>query len=131
PAEERAVNRFDHDERGVALITALLAVLILGGLSVVFVNRATTESRASSVSQNHETAIHTSEAAADVVIAQLNLSSDYVTLDRSSAEVPAPSATTDVRVWARDLVEEMRETPTWVEGDAGESFAVRPVADGE
>jgi hypothetical protein len=120
------VNRI-HDEQGVALISALLAVLIIGGLSVVFVSRATTESRAAGVSQNHETAIHTAEAAADVVVAQLNLASTYVSVDNAGLPV-APPPDAEERSWLRDpaLLERMRNSPSWVEGDSGQAFAIRP-----
>jgi prepilin-type N-terminal cleavage/methylation domain-containing protein len=42
--EERAVNllrRINRDEGGIALMTALLAMIILGGMVVVFMSRAT------------------------------------------------------------------------------------------
>jgi hypothetical protein len=121
------VKRIHQDEAGVALITALLAVLILSGLAVVFVSRATAETRASGNSRNHEVAIHTAEAAADVQIAELNALDTHVTRDNSNVEVQGPATGVDENTWARSLLPRMRDSDAWVEGDSGEAYAVRPV----
>lgn len=56
------------EEDGIALVAVLLAVVILFGLSVVFVATATFESRSSSLSERGEAALHVAEAAADGLI---------------------------------------------------------------
>jgi hypothetical protein len=126
------MQRWRRDD-GVALITALLAVVILGGMAVVFVARAVAEQRASGASQSFETVLHTAEAAADVQVAALNRSDDHVTIDNSSAEIIMPDearATAGAEeAWARGLLAQMRGTEAWVSGDAGESYAVRPRSD--
>ncbi len=124
--------RIHRDEEGIALITALLAVLILGGLSAVFVSRATTETRASGASRDHEVAIHTAEAAADVQIAALNALDTHVTLDNAGVAVQGPASDDVAAQWARGLLDRMAGSDAWIDGDTGQAYAVRPVdTDGE
>jgi hypothetical protein len=120
--------RFQQQD-GVALITALLAVIILAGLASVFVARAIAETRASGTSQRWETTIHTGEAAADVQIAALNASDTHVTEDLVGPVTMPDSARVDEdaeETWALGLLDDMRGTDAWVEDELGESYAVRP-----
>jgi hypothetical protein len=120
------MTRFHRSEDGVALMTALLAVLILSGLALVFVARATAETRASGTSRNHEVAIHTAEAAADVQIAAINALNSHVTRDNVNVQVQGPGVVNE-DTWARSLLPRMRGSAAWVAGDSGEAYAVRPV----
>lgn len=117
-----------QDEDGLALITALLAVVILSGLVVVFLGRAITETRASAFSQSFETAVHAAEASSDFVIRELNRDDDYVTVNAAGVTVTEPDGV-DERTWTLDRLGEMRGSDTWVETADGEAFAIRPVDD--
>lgn len=81
-----------RNEEGLALITSLFAILILTGLSVLFVASATNLTKQSRISTTYERAIHLSEAAVDDVIARVStddlVSGDYyVTKDATGAEI--------------------------------------------
>ena len=133
------------DESGVALVMALLGVVILSGLAVVFVGRATTETRAAAFSQNHESALHVAEAAADQLIAEIARDPDYITLavkdDPDFAgmyEIRLPDDLVDADAeseWALDLLRNDRirseDLTDFSEGwlgrnVEGEAYAVRP-----
>lgn len=123
-------NDRHHDESGVALIAALLAVVILTGLAVVFVATAVFESRATGNERRFETAIHTAEAATDDVI--LNVNGDLghsTTYDGTSDHVylaHGGDTYTDEEEWARavaDATDAARMTTTGF----GEAIGIRPV----
>jgi hypothetical protein len=125
-----------HPEDGVALVTALLAVLIISGLVLVMVSRSIAETRASAGSRDFETAIHAGEAASDLVIRELNRQDgpkDYYSVDAVGTAIEAPEAGVDEKAWALDLHRsgdyEMVDAPTWIEGQNGQAYAVRPVVD--
>ena len=127
-----------NDESGVALVMALLGVVILSGLAVVFVGRATTETRAAAFSQNHESAIHVAEAAADRLIAIMADDPDHVTLDNDGDEISLDTSLADEDAeseWAIDLWREGKirdnDLTSFSEGwlgrnVEGEAYAVRP-----
>jgi len=129
------------DESGVALVMALLGVVILSGLAVVFVGRATTETRAAAFSQNHESAIHVAEAATDQLIATIAADPDHVTKDRAGAVIELPSTLADEDAeseWALDLLRTGRirdadlasVSDGWLGRNVeGEAYAVRPLSD--
>jgi hypothetical protein len=128
------VRRIDRDEAGIALMMALLAMLILGGMAAVFMSRANTEARASGASRDHESAVHVAEAAADNQVRYANLDDDHVTRDRSGTMISVASGSLgEEERWALGLLASMRpdETGTasqaWIEVDGGEGYAVRPL----
>jgi hypothetical protein len=126
-----------HDEDGVALIAALLAVVILMGLSVVFVAVATFETRSTAGARDAETAIHVAEGAVDDLIPRVNLAPDeYVTqqADGTPHVVPADATAEE----ERDLILEYAaeadpgetgDGPRLVRFGTGEGLAIRPVDD--
>jgi hypothetical protein len=130
-----------HDESGVALVMALLGVVILSGLAVVFVGRATTETRAAAFSQNHESAIHVAEAATDRLIATIAADPDHVTTDADGVEIILPSSLVDEDAesqWAMDLHRTGRISNTdltsvsegWLgRSSEGQAYAFRPRSD--
>jgi hypothetical protein len=124
------MRRSFSGEDGVALITALLAVVILGGLSAVFVARATTETRASGNSRDWEVAIHAAEAAADQRIAALNAVDTHITAG-NLGPVAGPGPTEDEREWALGLLPQMRDSEAWIDLGEAEGYAVRPHDGGE
>ena len=129
-----------NDESGVALVMALLGVVILSGLAVVFVSRATTETRAAAFSQNHESAIHVAEAAADRLIAIMADDPDHVTLDSEGEPITLEATFADEDAesrWAGDLwrngrirSEDLTEVSEgWLGRNVeGEAYAVRPLS---
>lgn len=131
-----------QDESGVALVMALLGVVILAGLSVVFVGRATTETRAAAFSQNHESAIHVAEAATDRLIATIASDPDHVTTDADGAEIVLPSSLQDEdaeSAWAMDLLRRdgrihdealTNVSEGWLgRNSEGQAYAFRPRSD--
>jgi hypothetical protein len=127
------MRKHHRDEDGIAMITALLAVVILSGLAIVFVARATTETVASGASRDHESAVHVAEAAADNQVRFANLNDDHVTADRSGVAISVdPASLGDEEAWARGLLGVMRPDGAgnasngWVTMDGGEGYAVRP-----
>lgn len=123
-------NRIAQQD-GVALITALLAVIILGGLATVFLARAVTESRASIDSQQWETTLHTGEAAADLQIAAMNADDDHVTHIGALPVEVTVAQVEDPNTWLLDLFEAdpdpvLRDPAFWISDETGEAFAVRP-----
>jgi type II secretory pathway pseudopilin PulG len=140
--------RLHQDEDGLALITAMLAVIIVGGLALMLFNRAIAETRAVGYSQNLETAIHVAEAAADMQVGWLNEFGDtYVaTDDPANVAVWNPAADGEPYVWdpdtdpdGRGWVLGLSSTPEgmaalrangrlWFEAPTGpgEGYALRP-----
>lgn len=123
-------KRYLDEETGVALVFALLAVIVLGGLAVLFVNRAVAESRLTHSEQRFETTIHLAEAAIDDLIFELNTDFSVVTADPAGPVHTyslSPSASRDEqRAWAIDKAEDecdLVETDV----DLGEACAIRPV----
>ncbi len=130
--------RFVHEESGVALIMALLGVVILAGLSVVFLSRAISETRAASFSQDFESAIHVAEASADRRIADVTADGDYVTTYTGTDLDGNPLAkefTIDEAIvgdvdaeeeWILTQLELARDSEAWATEVAGEAYAIRP-----
>jgi hypothetical protein len=121
------------DERGMALVIALLAVIILGGLATVFVATAMTESRVTGIGRDHEVAIHVAEAASDAAVARVNVDKAwYTTGDDGAYELPAGLDEDAQKVWVLDVVLNDDSLDPLVTGTSGEGFAIRPVdEDGE
>lgn len=136
-----------NQEEGIALISVLLAVLILSGLVTVFVARAMTENQVSRHTRDHEVAIHLAEAATDDQIARVQAcrqeretSTDagcvkvtsspdeygYGTLDENSLtiEYPPPG---DEESWAEGLLADLDGSDSFISTDRGEAYAFRPV----
>lgn len=136
------MNRFDREE-GIALITALLGVLILGSLAMIFVSRALTENDASAFSRDFETAIHAAEAAGDARIADMNVDDLHVTYNLGGDGEPTvtdadkvANDSFDSQAQERQWVLDQREAPelttgAWQETRRGEGYAFRPAFNGE
>jgi hypothetical protein len=123
-----------HDEDGVALVTALLAVVILSGLMIVFFSRAMTEIRVSGDARNFETAVHAAEAASDTQIRALNADDDHVTLDGDEPVALEELEEFDgtEREWVLQQLDRFRDVEgVWLETSRGEAFAFRPTEGGE
>lgn len=128
-------NRIQRDESGVALVFALLAVIILGGLAVVFVSRAYTQQRVTGVEQRYETTIHVAEAGVDNLISALN--NDFELTTEAPDDTPhvydpptAPDSSDpdDERAWAVDIAQNRCTlVSTAATGGVGEACAIRPV----
>jgi hypothetical protein len=118
-----------QDEEGLALITVMLAVLILSGLVTVFVARSVTETTLSTRARDRETALHAAEAATDDQLAAINADKTYVTLQEDGATqvVYNPSTISDEESWARGLLDELDASDAFVTTETGEAFAFRPV----
>lgn len=139
-AERRAVAfRPGEGEDGVALVAALLAVIVLFGLSVVFVSVATFESRSTAGSRDYEVVIHVAEGAIDDLIPEVNRDASFCSARGSTGsacdefgltgqgyERPADMSSSEARAWIRQLGEEADETELVRLAD-GEGFAIRPV----
>lgn len=124
--------RLHQDESGMALMTALLAIVILSGLVIVFMNRAVTETRASGNARDHETAIHVAESAADNQISFINDDDEYVTTYPDTTRIEVTNAQlVDETSWALGLRDALRPAGSefssgWVASSTGEAYAVRP-----
>ena len=137
-------ERLHRDESGLALVYAIFAVLILGGLAVLFVARATNEARFTGISRDRETAIHVAEAGAEEYIAPINseghtFASRVLTLGDDPATVTVetnapmpydPGGLTGEALeqweiaWALDIV---AKNPGLLESTGeGEAFGIRP-----
>ncbi|MEX2549495.1 MAG: hypothetical protein WD638_04650 [Nitriliruptoraceae bacterium] len=132
------MNRFRalHDESGVAMIMALLGVVILAGLTVVFLSRATSETRAASFSQDFESALHVAEASADRRIADVAADGDYITTADDGSDFVLDDA--DVgnvdaeEAWILEQLDRARGSDAWASEVEGEAYAIRPrLASGE
>jgi hypothetical protein len=126
-----------QEEDGVALVTALLAVIILSGLVIVFFNRAMTEMRVSSDARNFETAVHAAEAASENQIRALNSDDDHVTIGNDNGDVgPVDLGDLDdadsERDWVLSQLSRFENVDgVWISTSRGEAFAFRPELDGE
>lgn len=121
------VRQHLQEEDGIALITALLAVVILTGLVVVFLSRSIVETRASGNARDFETAVHAAEAGSDLVISELNRDETYATETAGGTTVEAPDSTADERDWTLGHLPDMRNSATWIARENGEAYAIRPV----
>ncbi len=125
------------DESGVALITALLAVIIVGAVAVVVTQTALTNVRATGAARDHQDALHNAEAGADLVVAQMNQNRDWNTgHDVDEVDINDPDAMRDWAIEealdAYDLVEDGDEpgpSASWEDGEFG--IGLRPQVDDE
>lgn len=120
----------DHlrDESGVALVFALLAVIIVGGIAAVMIVRATSQTQATAAERSHEQAIHVAEAGLDDVIRHLNLDEFHLTEGPTSGgpheyDLAASATESEERAWAVDIA---RNDCTLVATASGEACAIRP-----
>lgn len=119
-----------QDESGVALVFAMLAVIILGGLGVVFVGRAVSESRVTGAEEKFEAAIHIAEAGLDDLIYRMNIDFDLVTQTPGGSEHlfdPATHGTSEdaEKAWALGIAEDANKCDM-VTTSVGEACAIRP-----
>jgi len=98
-AVRRTIRRAGGED-GFALVSALLAVVVLVGLSLTFVAMAITEVRATGASRDQEHAVHVAEAGADRVIARVNAVYAYTT-----GHPWTTAAASDPRAWAIEQFE--------------------------
>lgn len=111
-----------HGEDGIALVAAMLAVIIIGGLVAVMVATAQHQTRATGVERRFETSVHAAEAGADEVILNVNEDLSYVTRDSSGDDhVYNPGAMTE-QEW---VLAEAANTNT-VTTAFGEAVGIRP-----
>lgn len=123
-AEPRSYRRRAwSDEEGVALVGVLLAVVVLFGLSVVFVATATFETRSTSGSRDFETAVHVAEGAIDHLIPAINFEPGFYSTDGDHPDgFPRPEDRAEIIALGEDAAEE-----DLVRLAEGEGFAIRPV----
>lgn len=135
-------DRFQSDESGVAMITAILAVFTLLGLSVMFVAMTQTENEVTGNARAFEAAIHSAEGATDGVIARINRSdegnytSPGITYLKNADGSTFDCGTNDPSTaegrercesqWMISLGKSAPDSEI-IKTDAGESYAVRPV----
>lgn len=119
-----------RNEDGVALVFALLAVIIVGGIASVMIVRATSQNTATRVERDFEQAIHLAEAGLDDVIVELNENQSYLT--RRPADNAPHVYTADVsasdgvqRAWAVALASSDDDCEVVTAGE-GEFCAIRP-----
>lgn len=122
-----------HDESGVALVFAMLAVIILGGLGVLFVSRAVSESHVTGGEQKFEAAIHIAEAGLDDLIYEMNTDFDLVTQTPGGSDHIFDPATDGVseaaeKAWALSMAEDPT-TCDVVTTAVGQACAIRPRID--
>lgn len=119
--------RFHDDQGGVALITAMLAVVILSGLVVVFVGHAYNSTRQAGIEQQRENALHAGEAASDDIVSEINVVEEFVNAVRP---VPPPA---DEEAWVRTLAQDTTDVPEadLVTTGFGQGYAIRPCRDSD
>lgn len=124
-----------RDEDGAALVFALLAVIIVGGIASVMIVRATSQNTATKVERAFEQAIHLAEAGLDDVIVELNRTLSYVTTTPSGQphEYTASLSASDAeqRAWALSIASatdqcDVVATPSVDDAGKGEFCAIRP-----
>lgn len=130
-----------HDEEGVALIAALLAVIILSGIAVVLVSTAVSQSRVTGSERDFELAIHAAEGGADEVVSILNANKTYLSQGANQSNpIELDQATYDTEVeqrqWAVDIIcghatslADCHELEPIESGPRAESFGFRPQDD--
>lgn len=99
-------TRNPHDESGVALIAALLAVVILSGLAVVFMATSVFQSKVTGNERRFETAIHAAEASTDDVIVNTNADFEHNTTFDGVSEDHVHLVDRDGVTYAADQEEE-------------------------
>jgi hypothetical protein len=126
-----STERFS-DESAAALITALLASIIIGGVAVVVLSVAQSNLRATASARDLDDAIHTAETGADLVVEAMRIDREWVTPHAA----PPPGA--DERAWAIDLARDalarvrsagvMAPTELWSWEQGRFSYGIRPSA---
>lgn len=146
------LERLHRDERGVALVFALMAMIILGGLVVVFTSRTVFQTQATGMARDQEAAIHVAEAGAEALLAEINVEeSDFTSQVVTPSAVPSGTCTADptqdvchldadshlynpgtltgdaLRTWERQWALEIaRNSCELIVVEGGESCAIRP-----
>lgn len=120
-----------RDEEGIALVTALLAVVILAGLATLFAATAVFETRSTTSEQRFETAMHAAEASTDDII--LNVTKDlsyHTTYDGATNDhvylEHNGTTYTDEEAWARDVAADTDSSLMTTTG-FGEAVGIRPL----
>lgn len=123
-------NQRESDQSGVALIAAMFALVILGGLAVIFMATATFESRATGNERRFETSLHVSEAATDDIIVNVNEDLAYsTTYDGTTKHVHLEhnsNTYSDEEQWALDVASATADAFLTKSG-SGEAIGIRPV----
>lgn len=137
--------RLHREQDGVALIFALFAVLVIGGLVVLMVAQAVNESGFSRTSRDFESAIHVAEAGADEVIARINdegedLASQVITdgtdpvngrSGRHMYTPPTGLSDDDLQEWEENWATQLAlaDTGDVVRTGRGDAYGIRPCLD--
>lgn len=130
-------NDHHRDESGVALVFALLAVIIVGGMAGVMLVRAAGQTTATRSERVHEQALHLAEAGVDEVIEKLNTDEEYVTTYDDDGD-PATPGVEHVVDFPTDGTASQETERTWAVAtattscdratlDEGEVCAIRPL----
>lgn len=90
-------DRF-RDERGAALITVMLALLMLSAVALTTMRMATMQTRTTGVSRDYEAAVHAAESGADEVI--LRMFSDPLYTTGQVYNPASPGGPAEERAWA-------------------------------
>lgn len=121
------------DEQGIAMIVALFAVAILGGLAVLFMATSMNQLRFTENEREWERALPTGEAGVDQVILELNREKEFygnAAANDSTAEAPIYDPNVpppDERAWAIEMTDGAASTTT---GDPG-AFTVTSIPGGD
>lgn len=110
-----ARHSLDNDRRGFALVTALLAVLLIGALASVVLFAATEETKVGTVIGDRELALYAAESALELTIAALGTSSTDTTgiVGTKSRRVEGLSVPVVVHITRLD------SSLVWLVADAG------------
>lgn len=126
------MSRRLHDESGAALVTVLLAIILIGGLAVSLTGFAVSESRATGNSRDYEHALHAAESAVDDVVLDLFDDSNYVTGETYDPATPGdPDSERDWAIAAFEAVlADPAQAPRVVAAGDAEAVGFRPTDGG-
>lgn len=123
-----------REESGIALISVMLAIIILGGIAAVFIATAISQTRASGIGRDLENAVHVAEAATDDVLVNLNADLDYRTSydpggtdDHVYLQSYDGTVYTDEKAWARAVADDTANQAVVTLSGGGEGVAIRPL----
>jgi Tfp pilus assembly protein PilX len=117
------VQRAGARDDGMALPSVLLAILILSGLSAVFVAVSMAQSGATGSTRDFENAVHAAEAGAEQVITRINVSPKNAYTTGHQWTSPA-----DEKAWALDIARAASPTDEHrISTSNGWGYGIRPV----
>lgn len=117
-----------HAEEGIALISALFAVVVLLGLSVLFVATARFETRSSGIARDFELALHVAEGAAYDLIPSINADADgFTTTDSLTGDPHKFPSTLTAAQERQQAIDYAFSAASLVQFTGGEGYAMRPV----